>query len=137
MEIERLERLRRLLDKLARGRPGPNKTERAYLSTLFKEEAFVTLSWVWGPEVEFAEVGSNACWEHGVVTEAGWYVHPFCLAGCCRPAGPFGSRDEALLTHRRELLPDAFRSDIKLDIERLIHPIDADNTTGDAVTTSC
>lgn len=137
MELKNLKELRRVLDKLAKARPWPNKQEVAYLESIFAHgtstpDPLSLLGWCWGPEIEFAEVGSNAYWEHGKVTETGWYVHPYCHPGCCRPDGPFATREDALLQHRRELIPSAFRKGIKLDIEKLIHPLDADDPADDA-----
>jgi hypothetical protein len=31
----------------------------------------------------------------GPITHAGWYVDPYCDPGCCRPSGPFPTKDAA------------------------------------------
>lgn len=38
----------------------------------------------------------------GPVTQAGWYIYPYCEPMCCRPEGPFATREEALRHTRQE-----------------------------------
>jgi hypothetical protein len=50
--------------------------------------------------IEYLEVGE--CEERlgGPATEAGWYLHPECMIGCCPSKGPFPSREAALEADR-------------------------------------
>ena len=127
-------RLRRLLTKNAAGQTKLTSDEIAYLQSIFEEDsgylpAFLyELQWRWSPEIEHAETGSNADWRGGAVKEPGWYVHPLCYAGCCRPDGPFDTKEGALLTHRREMMRDTIRDDIELSVEKLIDPEKTDDT---------
>jgi hypothetical protein len=52
------------------------------------------------PYIEYLEVGEG--WEMlgGSATEAGWYLHPDCMIGCCKSKGPFPSREDALEANR-------------------------------------
>ena len=52
------------------------------------------------PYIEYLEVGER--WEMlgGPATEAGWYLHPECMIGCCTSKGPFSSREDALEANR-------------------------------------
>lgn len=58
----------------------------------------------WYPLIEHALAGEEIGWAGGPVTADGWYIMPYCAAGCCRPDGPFASWPEALLYARQEYL---------------------------------
>lgn len=57
--------------------------------------------WYWNPEIDYQKKGARVGWEGGPVIKTGWYVHPFCTAGCCRPDGPYLTKEAALLISRR------------------------------------
>lgn len=61
------------------------------------------LSYLWDPGVYWYDVGdgeNEIC--GGPITEAGWYIHPYCHPMCCRPEGPFATREEAHSRTRQE-----------------------------------
>lgn len=136
-EITDIERLRYLLTKAVSRRATLTKDEIDELRSVFADGegdavGFLhTLRWCWSPDIEHAVSGSNADWRGGAVTLPGWYVHPCCDAGCCRPRGPFGTWEDALRTHRA-MMRHSIRDDMELDIEKLIHPLDADDLADDA-----
>ena len=131
MELKKVGRLRAHLDMLAHPRRWPDKDALAYLISLFNEDSLDFLSWAWSPTVEYAEVGSNPDWRCGAVTEAGWYTMPYCDPGCCRPRGPFSNKEDAILDYRRCFVASSLRKGIKVDIEKLIHPVNADDRSDD------
>jgi len=57
--------------------------------------------WYWNPKIEFQKQGASLGWEGGPVKASGWYYHPYCHAGCCRPSGPYESKKEALFDSRK------------------------------------
>ena len=61
------------------------------------------LPYLWDPPIycyDVGEAGDELC--GGPVTEAGWYVHPYCDPMCGRPEGPFATREEALVGRTRQ-----------------------------------
>jgi hypothetical protein len=50
--------------------------------------------------IEYLEVGEREDMLGGPATEAGWYLHPTCMVGCCETKGPFSSRENALEADR-------------------------------------
>jgi len=53
------------------------------------------------PTIYYLEVGECEEMWGGPATEPGWYIHPMCNAvGCCRPWGPFHTREAAVEADR-------------------------------------
>jgi hypothetical protein len=52
------------------------------------------------PYIEYLEVGERGEMLGGPATEAGWYLHPDCMIGCCKSKGPFPSKEDALEANR-------------------------------------
>ena len=53
--------------------------------------------------IEYLEVGECEEMLGGPATEAGWYLHPMCMIGCCDSQGPFPSREAAVEADRIRL----------------------------------
>jgi hypothetical protein len=53
-----------------------------------------------GPYIEYLNIGDCEDMLSGPATEAGWYLHPECMIGCCHSEGPFHSREAALEADR-------------------------------------
>jgi hypothetical protein len=51
-------------------------------------------------EIHYLEVGECEDMLGGPATEAGWYLHPVCMIGCCQSKGPFPSREAAREANR-------------------------------------
>ena len=62
--------------------------------------------WFWHPDIEYQKKGACAGWSEGPVTETGWYAHYMCTGGCCRPKGPYLTKEAALLVSRRSVVED-------------------------------
>ena len=62
--------------------------------------------WYWNPKIDHQKKGAGANWSGGRVSMTGWYVHPMCTAECCRPEGPYLTKDAALLISRRNVVED-------------------------------
>jgi hypothetical protein len=77
--------------------------DRAYAAepASFAEDA---ARYYWYPLIEHALAGEGLGWAGGPVAADGWYIIPYCAAGCCRPTGPFPNWPSALLYARREYL---------------------------------
>lgn len=61
------------------------------------------LPYLWDPPIYWYDVGEAGDEIYGgPVTQAGWYIHPYCDPMCCRPEGPFATREEALSRTRQE-----------------------------------
>jgi hypothetical protein len=56
--------------------------------------------YVYVPPVEYLEVGECEDMLGGPAIEAGWYLHPPCMIGCCRSEGPFPTKEAALEADR-------------------------------------
>jgi hypothetical protein len=52
------------------------------------------------PPIEYLEVGEREDMLGGPAKEAGWYLHPECMIGCCKSEGPFPSREAAMEADR-------------------------------------
>ncbi len=50
--------------------------------------------------IEYLEIGERKEMLGGPATEAGWYLHPRCMIGCCKSDGPFSSEEAALEVDR-------------------------------------
>jgi hypothetical protein len=50
--------------------------------------------------IEYLEVGEREDMVGGPATEAGWYLHPECMIGCCASEGPFPTKAAALEADR-------------------------------------
>jgi hypothetical protein len=50
--------------------------------------------------IEYLEVGEREDMVGGPATEAGWYLHPECMIGCCKSDGPFPTKEAALEADR-------------------------------------
>ncbi len=50
--------------------------------------------------IQYLEVGERDDMLGGPATEAGWYLHPECMIGCCETKGPFSSKEAALEADR-------------------------------------
>ena len=50
--------------------------------------------------IEYLEIGEREDMHGGPATEAGWYLHPECMIGCCETKGPFSSKEAALEADR-------------------------------------
>ena len=50
--------------------------------------------------IEYLEVGEREDMLGGPATEAGWFLHPECMRGCCASEGPFPTREAALEVDR-------------------------------------
>jgi hypothetical protein len=77
------------------------------------------------PFIEYLEVGECEDMLGGPVTEAGWYLHPVCMIGCCNSDGPFPSREAAVAADRVRLdrIAKSARSgnDMELDTEETLY----------------
>lgn len=70
------------------------------------EEYDVTEGYYLDPEVIFARAGERDDFHGGPATLTGFYIVPFCDAGCCRPWGPFTSEAEAVQWCRMYIADD-------------------------------
>lgn len=50
--------------------------------------------------IQYLEVGEREDMLGGPATEAGWYLHPECMIGCCKSDGPFPTKAAALEADR-------------------------------------
>ena len=50
--------------------------------------------------IQYLEVGEREDMLGGPATEAGWYLHPECMIGCCKSEGPFPTKAAALEADR-------------------------------------
>ncbi len=50
--------------------------------------------------IEYLEVAECEEMLGGPATEAGWYLHPECMIGCCKSDGPFPTKAAALEADR-------------------------------------
>ena len=58
----------------------------------------------YGPSIYYLEVGELEEMWGGPATKSGWYIQPVCNAvECCRPKGPFQSKEAALEADRISL----------------------------------
>lgn len=51
--------------------------------------------------VVFHRAGDGDDWRGGPVSQDGWYIHPNCIAECCRPRGPYASQGTATTVERQ------------------------------------
>ncbi len=74
--------------------------------------------------IQYLEVGEREDMLGGPATEAGWYLHPECMIGCCKSDGPFPTKAAALEADRIrwEEIIRSLRS--KNDMERDTKPIE-------------
>lgn len=79
-------------------------------------------SWYWNPVIDYQKKGVKAGWSGGPVTKTGWYVHPMCTAGCCRPEGPYLTKEAALLISRRWVVEE-MTGDMITDLDEFAHII--------------
>jgi hypothetical protein len=50
--------------------------------------------------IQYLKVGERKDMLGGPATEAGWYLHPECMIGCCKSEGPFPTKAAALEADR-------------------------------------
>ena len=67
--------------------------------------------------IQYLEVGEREDMLGGPATEAGWYLHPECMVGCCKSKGPFPTKAAALVADRIRWEEIAKSSKSKNDIE--------------------
>jgi hypothetical protein len=48
------------------------------------------------PQIEYLEIGECEDMLGGPAEEAGYYLHPECMMGCCHSKGPFLTKEAAL-----------------------------------------
>ena len=53
-----------------------------------------------GPYIEYLDIGDCEDMLGGPAIQAGWYLHPECMIGCCKSEGPFQIREAALEADR-------------------------------------
>ena len=63
------------------------------------------------PFIEYLGVGDRPEMLGGPAAEAGWYLHPECMMGCCNSEGPFRTLASAVEEDR--VLREQFREGMK------------------------
>ena len=52
------------------------------------------------PPIEYLEIGECEDMLSGPAKEAGYYLHPECMIGCCHSKGPFATKESAMEADR-------------------------------------
>ncbi len=75
--------------------------------------------------IQYLEVGEREDMLGGPAKEAGWFLHPECMIGCCKSEGPFPTKAAALEADhiRWEQIAESLRSkDYTDDGPKVIEP---------------
>ena len=74
--------------------------------------------------IEYLEVGEREDMLGGPATEAGWFLHPECMRGCCASEGPFPTREAALEVDRMRWVRIARNSQSRSKVKGGTKPIE-------------